>query len=100
MELDAVGNATAADHFFGKHFQKAFKSGKTEFKCYCYGCSKEHPLLQIPDQILPENTTIILPRLSTFLNERITPIRNRLPTIPVNKATLSRNSQEIIPVLR
>ncbi|OAD70894.1 hypothetical protein PHYBLDRAFT_182351 [Phycomyces blakesleeanus NRRL 1555(-)] len=52
--------------------------------------------LQIPDQILPENTTIKLPRLSAFLNKRITPVRNILPTIPVNKATLSRNLQAIM----
>ncbi|KAL0087461.1 hypothetical protein J3Q64DRAFT_1638717, partial [Phycomyces blakesleeanus] len=56
--------------------------------------------LQIPDQILPENTTIKLPRLSAFLNKRITPVRNILPTIPVNKATLSRNLQAIMHVLR
>ncbi|KAL0083905.1 hypothetical protein F4703DRAFT_1737901, partial [Phycomyces blakesleeanus] len=56
--------------------------------------------LQIPDQILPENTTIKLPRLSAFLNKRITPVRNILPKIPVNKATLSRNLQAIMHVLR
>ncbi|KAL0087488.1 hypothetical protein J3Q64DRAFT_1638466, partial [Phycomyces blakesleeanus] len=88
---------------------------RTNFRVRYYYCSvylhiSEHLLdsllirlpapLQIPDQILPENTTIKLPRLSAFLNKRITPVRNILPKIPVNKATLSRNLQAIMHVLR
>lgn len=56
--------------------------------------------LQIPDQIIPDNITITNNEILGFLNDNITPLRNRLPTLPISKVTLSKNPQAIIPVLR
>ncbi|RCH84173.1 hypothetical protein CU097_006069, partial [Rhizopus azygosporus] len=55
--------------------------------------------LVIPETLLPDNTQLI-PRLTEFINESITPIRNRLPVIHLDKATLSVNPQDIILVFR
>ncbi|CAO3670008.1 unnamed protein product [Rhizopus stolonifer] len=78
----------------------------TAIKNVVYGHLRDNSLIkppalfQIPNQILPENTAVIIPELSTFLNEIITPVCYRLPTIPVTRATLTKNPQEIISVLR
>ncbi|CEG75968.1 hypothetical protein RMATCC62417_10931 [Rhizopus microsporus] len=55
--------------------------------------------LVIPETLLPEDSQII-PRLTEFVNESITPIRNGLLVIPLGKTTLSENLQDIIPVFR
>lgn len=55
--------------------------------------------LQLPQRVLPDEAAR-LRDITTFLNENIVAIRNRLPTIPLTRDVLTRNPQEILPLFK
>jgi hypothetical protein len=54
----------------------------------------------IPDEILSLFGSDVTSSLSSFLNPLILEIKNRMPTLPISKASLNKEPFKILPALR